>query len=211
MHFVYRTLFLACQMQAAGITSELTIPSRSLTAKSSRNGFEPDKGRLHGDGAWSPSNNNNPNDYLQIDLQYEFFICAVATQGHPSSDLWTTKYKLLFSVNDIDWLTYKENGEDKVFIAITTSLNPCISGRIWRYIYQTDMMFLGASTKKSRYFMIRLHIQVFLDKLKAASNNAVIHSCRACNIAINTTGCDAGTVTKNLFRSEMCFEKLHFS
>ncbi|XP_015750209.1 PREDICTED: contactin-associated protein like 5-1-like isoform X1 [Acropora digitifera] len=102
-------------MQAVGMTSELTIPSRSLTAKSSRNGFEPDKGRLHGDGAWSPSNNNNPNDYLEIDLQYEFFICAVATQGHPSSNFWTTKYKLLFSVNGIDWPTYKDNGKDKIF------------------------------------------------------------------------------------------------
>ncbi|XP_074612301.1 receptor-type tyrosine-protein phosphatase S-like isoform X2 [Acropora palmata] len=105
----------ACQMQAVGITSELTIPSRSLSATSSRSGFEPDKGRLHGDGAWSPSDNGNPYDYLQIDLQYDFFICAVATQGHPSSDLWTTKYKLLFSVDDINWLTYKEKGKDKTF------------------------------------------------------------------------------------------------
>ena len=119
---VYRFLFLACQMQAVGITSELTIPSRSLSATSSRSGFEPDKGRLHGDGAWSPSDNGNPYDYLQIDLQYDFFICAVATQGHPSSDLWTTKYKLLFSVDDINWLTYKEKGKDKVCIAITTHL-----------------------------------------------------------------------------------------
>ncbi|XP_015763688.1 PREDICTED: contactin-associated protein like 5-4-like [Acropora digitifera] len=105
----------ACQMQAVGITSELTIPSRSLSATSSRSGFEPDKGRLHGGGAWSPSNNNNPNDYLQIDLQYDFFICAVATQGNPASTFWTTKYKLLFSVNGIDWLTYKENGREKIF------------------------------------------------------------------------------------------------
>ena len=165
MHFVYRSLFLACQMQAVGITSELTIPSRSLSATSSRSGFEPDKGRLHGDDAWSSSNNNNPNDYLQIDLQYDFFICAVPTQGNAASSFWTTKYKLLFSVNGIDWLTYKENGREKV-IAMTTSLNPFLSGRILRYSYQTDTILLGASTKKSRYFMIRLHVQAFLDKVK---------------------------------------------
>ena len=124
-------------MQAVGITSNKTISNRSLSASSSRYGFEPDKGRLHGDGAWSPSDENNSNDYLQIDLQYEFFICAVATQGYPltSSRFWTTKYKLLFSVNGIDWLTYKENGKDKVCIAITTSLNPFLSGRIRRYIF----------------------------------------------------------------------------
>ena len=152
MHFVYRTLFLACQMQAVGITSELTIPSRSLSASSSRRGFEPGKGRLHGDGAWSPRYTYNPYGYLQIDLQYDFFICAVATQGHPSSSFWTTKYKLLFSVNGIDWLTYKENGREKVCIVMTTSLNPFLSGRILRYSYKTDTILLGASKKKISVF-----------------------------------------------------------
>ena len=110
-------------MQAVGITSSLAIPRHSLSASSSRVGFEPDKARLHGDGAWSPSNDSNPNDFLQVDLQYEFFICAVATQGHPYYLLnsWTTKYRLLFSVNGKNWLTYKENGTDKVGISTCLS------------------------------------------------------------------------------------------
>ena len=121
--FIYRSLFLACQMQAVGITSSLAIPSHRLSASSSLVGFEPDKARLHGDGAWSPRDRTNLDDFLQVDLQYEFFICAVATQGYPltSSGFWTTKYKLLFSVNGIDWLTYKENGADKVGIATCLS------------------------------------------------------------------------------------------
>ena len=121
--FIYRSLFLACQMQAVGITSSLAIPSHRLSASSSLVGFEPDKARLHGDGAWSPRDRTNLDDFLQVDLQYEFFICAVATQGYPltSSSFWTTKYKLLFSVNGIDWLTYKENGADKVGIATCLS------------------------------------------------------------------------------------------
>ncbi|XP_044165878.1 receptor-type tyrosine-protein phosphatase mu-like isoform X3 [Acropora millepora] len=107
----------ACQMQAVGITSSLAIPRHRLSASSSRVGFEPGKARLHGSGAWSPSNDGNPNDFLQVDLQYEFFICAVATQGYPWTfrRFWTTKYRLLFSVNGTDWLTYKENGTDKIF------------------------------------------------------------------------------------------------
>ncbi|XP_044170568.1 uncharacterized protein LOC114949515 isoform X2 [Acropora millepora] len=107
----------ACQMQAVGVTSRLAIPDDHLSASSSRVDFEPDKARLYGTRAWSPSNDGNPNDFLQVDLQYEFFICAVATQGYPltSSSFWTTKYKLLFSVNGTDWLTYKENGTDKIF------------------------------------------------------------------------------------------------
>ncbi|XP_067026518.1 uncharacterized protein [Acropora muricata] len=118
MHFCEVEVYSArraCQMQAVGITSSLAIPS--LSASSSRDRFEPDKARLHGDGAWSPSDDVNSNDFLQVDLQYEFFICAVATQGYPltSRSFWTTKYKLLFSVNGKDWLTYKENGTDKIF------------------------------------------------------------------------------------------------
>ncbi|XP_074612317.1 uncharacterized protein LOC141866677 isoform X1 [Acropora palmata] len=107
----------ACQMQAIGITSTLAVPSHRLSASSSRVGFEPNNARLHGTRAWSPSNDGYPNDFLQVDLQYEFFICAVATQGYPltSSSFWTTKYKLLFSVNGIDWVTYKENGREKIF------------------------------------------------------------------------------------------------
>ena len=198
--FAHCSLLLACQMQAVGITSSLAVPSHRLSASSSRDRFEPDKARLHGDGAWSPSDDVNPTDFLQVDLQYDFFICAVATQGNPSSSFWTTKYRLLFSVNGIDWLTYKENGKDKVCIAITTNLNPFFSGRIWRHSYQTDTIFLGASTKTSRHFMIRLHNQVFLDEVNAPSNNAVINSCRTCNITINNMGHDAGTVTKIVFR-----------
>ena len=133
--FIYRSLFLACQMQAVGITSSLTIPSQSFSTSSSHGSFEPDKARLHGDGAWSPRDNTKA-DFLQIDLQYEFFICAVATQGYPStsSSFWTTKYRLLFSVNGIDWLTYKENGADKVGIAT------CLSEKydIRRCAYNTD-------------------------------------------------------------------------
>ena len=107
-------------MQAVGIRSRLAIPDDHLSASSSRVGFEPDKARLHGDGAWSPSNDSNPNDFLQVDLQYDFFICAVATQGCPWT-FWTTKYRLLFSVNGTDWLTYKENGTDKVGISTCLS------------------------------------------------------------------------------------------
>ena len=147
-------------MQAVGITSKLTIRNHSLSATSSRVGFEADKARLHGDGAWSPSDDVNPNDFLQVDLQYEFFICAVATQGYPltSRSFWTTKYKLLFSVNGTDWHTYKENGEDKVCIAITTSLNSSLSGRIWttaairlslRCIYKKVSVFYDTPTYSS--------------------------------------------------------------
>ena len=87
------------------------LPGR-FSASSSRLGDEPDRGRLNGEAAWSPSNNNDTDDYLQIDLGDMFFICAVATQGHPLRDEWTTSYKLLTFLTH--WITYKENNTEKV-------------------------------------------------------------------------------------------------
>ena len=110
-------LLSACEMQAVGLASSQLFPDSSFSALSSRNGNEAFKGRLNGVGAWSPSTDGNANDYLQINLQYEFFICAVATQGNPNADHWTKKYKLFLSFNERDWVTYQqENGTDKVGI-----------------------------------------------------------------------------------------------
>ena len=76
-------------------------------------------GRLNGRGAWEPKTTTDPTDYLQIDLLYEYVICAVATQGNPpsqsaSAQEWTTEYKLRFSLNGTAFLPYEENKIDKV-------------------------------------------------------------------------------------------------
>jgi len=105
----------ACQIQALGLASSNAFPDSKFSASSSRSNHEASKARLNGFGAWTPSTNNDPNDYLQVDLQYEFFICAVATQGNPNAEEYTLKYKLLFSLNNTDWVTYQENNADKIF------------------------------------------------------------------------------------------------
>ena len=96
------------------MASRDTFPDTSFLASSLSSGNKASKGRLYGDGAWSPSDNNNDDDYLQIDLLYEFVICAVATQGNPTADHWTTKYKLQLSYCGSNWVIYKENNVDKV-------------------------------------------------------------------------------------------------
>ena len=108
-------------MQGLGITSSLAFPSDRFSASSSRPGFEADKARLNTNGFWSPSTDNNANDFVQIDLNGKFFICAVATQGAPNDpgSYFTTSYKLLFSLNGTEWLKYKESGSDKVRMSIT--------------------------------------------------------------------------------------------
>lgn len=88
------------------------VEVESFQASSSRLGNEPHRARLNGNGAWSPSNNDDVNDYLQINLAGVFFICAIATQGNPSADEWTTSFRLLLLFTD--WVIYKENGREKV-------------------------------------------------------------------------------------------------
>ena len=110
----YKCPFLACQIQAIGLASSDAIPDNSFSATTHRSGNEASKGRLNGDGAWSPSRNDDANDHLQIDLKDQFFICAVATQGSSSDDHWTTMYKLSYSLENSIWLTYQENDVDKV-------------------------------------------------------------------------------------------------
>ena len=110
----YNYPFLACQIQAIGLASSYAFPDNSFSASTHRSGNEASKGRLNGDGAWSPSGNNDANDYLQIDLKDQFFVCAIATQGSSRHDHWTTKYKLLYSLDNSTWLTYQKNDIDKV-------------------------------------------------------------------------------------------------
>ena len=114
VYYSKMTPFSACPMQSIGVASKDAFPDSSFSASSTRSGNEAFKGRLYGDDAWSPSDDNNANDYLQIDLLYEFIICAVATQGKFTADHWTTKYKLQLSYNGSNRVTYQENNTDKV-------------------------------------------------------------------------------------------------
>ncbi|PFX14396.1 Receptor-type tyrosine-protein phosphatase delta [Stylophora pistillata] len=105
----------ACRMQAIGVASNDILPDSSFSASSESTGFEAFKGRLHAVRGWSPDRNNRPDDYLQIDLQYEFLLCAVATQGRSTYDDWTTEYKLQLSFDGSTFVTYTENNVDKIF------------------------------------------------------------------------------------------------
>ena len=113
------------------------IPDNSFSASSI---FAPryaaKYGRLNGRGAWEPKTTTDPDDYLQIDLLYEYVICAVATQGNPPSQTsaqeWTTEYKLRFSLNGTTFFPYNENKADKVGMTcsrmqvfITAKINAC--------------------------------------------------------------------------------------
>ena len=107
-------------MGAIGLASRDTVPDSSFSATSEFDYFyKASNGRLNGTSAWIPRSNNNPNDYLQIDLGYEFIICAVATQGNgksPGPNEWTTNYKIQLSLDGTTFVTYQEKNVDMVGI-----------------------------------------------------------------------------------------------
>ena len=114
------------------------IPDDSFSASSIfKAKYAAKYGRLNGRRAWEPKTTTDPTDYLQIDLLYEYVICAVATQGNPptqspTAQEWTTEYKLRFSLNGTTFFTYKESKTDKVGMScshiqvfITAKINTC--------------------------------------------------------------------------------------
>ena len=112
------------------------IPDDSFSATSIYSStYKAKYGRLNGTRAWAPETNGR-DDYLQIDLLYEYVICAVATQGNPPTNSpaqeWTTEYKLRFSLNGTTFFPYNENKADKVGMTcsrmqvfITAKINAC--------------------------------------------------------------------------------------
>ena len=116
----YDCLLTACHSQAIGVTSSDAIPDGSFSASSKVNNDRgPSAGRLNGNNrGWAPKTNTNHTDYLQIDLQYYYVICAVATQGSVNNDQWTTKYKIKLSLDGVTFNTYKENNTEKVSLIL---------------------------------------------------------------------------------------------
>ena len=112
------------------------IPDDSFSATSIySSSYKAKYGRLNGTRAWGAKTNGR-DDYLQIDLLYEYVICAVATQGNPptqsSAQEWTTEYKLRFSLNGTTFFPYNENKADKVGMTcsrmqvfMTAKINAC--------------------------------------------------------------------------------------
>ena len=107
------------------MASRDAVKDSSFSASSTYdNRYLASNGRLNGTiRCWAPSDNNNADDYLQIDLAHEYIICAVATQGNAKVggfNEWTTKYKIQLSLDGTTFVTYQENNVDKVGIFFIT-------------------------------------------------------------------------------------------
>ena len=102
--------FLGCQIQAICWFINGRSSDDVNSTYSPEVGWAPEVCR----GAWLPSTKTNVSDFLQINLGYEFYICAIATQGKLTAVQGTTKYMIRTSLDNVTWTTYKENGTEKV-------------------------------------------------------------------------------------------------
>ena len=73
-----------------------------------------------GRGAWCPKTISYRTDYLQVDMGQVHTVCAVATHGARVNN-WTTRYKVHFSLDGINWDVYKVNNVEKVNIFYSVS------------------------------------------------------------------------------------------
>ena len=147
-------------MQAIGVASKDAFPDNRFSALSGGNTAS--NGRLNGAGAWSPSNNNDANDYLQIDLLYEFVICAVATQGNPNADHWTTTYKLQLALMDNDWIPYQE--DDIIKVGMIRQENNILCETMLTQLYKslTAEMLTSGLSRPARCCILLKYMYTFI-------------------------------------------------
>ncbi|XP_048581543.1 uncharacterized protein LOC125561361 [Nematostella vectensis] len=136
---------LECAKFELGLSSKALFPDNHFTASSSyRDDYLPHLARYSNNlAAWGAKINDDPNDYLQIDLGRVYKICAVATKGHEKNNEFVDSYKVLYSMDNLNWGTYQETaGEDKVFernqIHVSNSvkfeLNTSVEAKFIRFV-----------------------------------------------------------------------------
>eukprot|EP00794_Sanderia_malayensis_P007942 gene7942-8797_t len=123
------------------------IPNNAMTASSEYRRHFAYEGRLHNTfrvssdvrswGAWC-SKTTDKSPYLQIDLGRVRVVSGVSTQGY-GYRLWTTQYKLNYSVDGVVWKQYMEQGAVKLFVG--NSDNHTLKTR----------MFLPTATATARF------------------------------------------------------------
>ena len=97
------------------------IPDAQISASSQWNAYNAARqARLHFQagsgigGSWA-ARTNNVNQWLQIDLGYQYSnVTRVATQGRNAYLEWVTKYKLQYSDDGVHFQYYREHGVIKV-------------------------------------------------------------------------------------------------
>jgi len=86
----------------------------SITASSFFSQYQPDEALLDSSSCWKPLTDNDPNDYLQVDLGSVRLLERVVTKAL-TSQTYVESYKIQYSVDGIKWQFYPNfDGTPKV-------------------------------------------------------------------------------------------------
>jgi hypothetical protein len=90
------------------------IQDSQITASSIWNGkLSTKQGRLNSASSWS-ARQNNPNQWIQVDLGREEVVTAIRTQGRDDHPQWVKTYSSSYSSNGNAFEPYKIDGAVKV-------------------------------------------------------------------------------------------------
>lgn len=119
-----------------------TITASSFTSP----GYEPANARLNANKCWKPSTQNDPNDYLQIDLGKVRILTGLATQGFPSE--YVESYRIQYSIDSVKWNDYVDlSGTTKVLWILFQIIKFVLykDGRQTQYTSRRTKLFSASS------------------------------------------------------------------
>ena len=86
----------------------------SITASSSSLSYQPDEAQLDSASCWKPLTDNDPKDYLQVDLGSIKLLQSVVTKAL-TSQTYVESYKIQYSTDGVKWEYYPNfDGTPKV-------------------------------------------------------------------------------------------------
>ncbi|XP_078486295.1 uncharacterized protein LOC100185357 [Ciona intestinalis] len=113
---------MVCFPELKTCHDKITFTENQLTASSvlnisdSKGGFQvwsPKKAMLTAyDKAWKPANHSTE-QWIQVNLRRPYNITAILTKGSAKPYSWTKSYTIKYSMNNITWKNYKEEGSDR--------------------------------------------------------------------------------------------------
>ncbi|XP_078345359.1 neuropilin-1a-like [Oculina patagonica] len=109
----------------------------NITASSSSPQYQPSESGIDSSLCWKPSTDNDPNDYLQVDLGRVKVLTGVVTK-EAASLVYVESYKIQYSIDGVKWKYYPNfDGTPKVFTGgsglVTVTLEPVVQVRFVRF------------------------------------------------------------------------------
>jgi len=133
---------LACNNKTFDVTPKY-IADHSYSASTIYDcRYQPWRARLFSVIGWAPITNTDPNDYIQLDFETPYSICAIGTQGSAKHDEWVTSFKMNVSLDGKTWKTYQQKGINKVcFCGIKDLFHLVLAANMQFYVFKNAKHF----------------------------------------------------------------------